>query len=32
MMAKGRVTANFGGVEVVPLKGAIVAGGEGDQL
>ena len=28
----GRVTTNFGGVEVVPLQGAIVAGGEGDQL
>ena len=28
----GRVTANFGGVDVVPLQGAIVAGGYGDQL
>ena len=31
---KGRVTANFGGVDVVPLQGAIVVcyggGGEGD--
>ena len=24
---KGRVTTNFGGVDVVPLQGAIVAGG-----
>ena len=29
---KGRVTANFGGVDVVPLQGATVAAKEGDQL